>query len=396
MTVFKMFLKLINAKRKMLLLYIVIFVGMFVASYQLMGPQMGRSETYENTKVNLAIVDEDDSELSHHLRSYLAQTHTIKDVGTDLKDIKDAMYFADISYAITIPKGFEEAFLAGEALPLQTQKKPDSTSGFMVESSVSTYLQKFQLYHQMNPEASLQAIHEDVNELLHTSANIIMDSNETVSGQAVAMDMHFNFLSYIFLALTIMTGGLIMLQLYHPEVRKRQLVSPVSMLSFNIQLWLAGVLCVVVFWAIFIVEIQVSIGGIFTTRGLLYALNSLLFAFVAMGITLLIGAMIAGRRHGEEIISGCSNVLGLGCSFLGGAFVPQFLLSDQVQLIGSFTPTFWYVKTNDALLNIQEFTFSSLRGVFTNFGVLCLFIFVTFLLALVILKMKASSEDLSE
>ena len=42
-------------------------------------------------------------------------------------------------------------------------------------------------------------------------------------------------------------------------------------------------------------------------------------------------------------------LLGLSFSFLGGAFVPQQLLSAPLQFIASFTPTYWFVRVSDQL-----------------------------------------------
>lgn len=394
MTVFDMVLKLIKSKWRMISIYILIFMGAFIIFYQM---SAGSDSTggFTSTKVEIAVVDEDHSELSQYLYERLETKHTIIDVGERQEDLSDAMYSGQIAYAIVIPEGFEASFLNKQTIPLQTQQVLNSSSYYLVESMIHTYLQKMELLYQAQPTASIEELHHQTNEILNQNVEVAMDSDETISKQAIALDMHFNYLSYIFIALTILIGGLILMQLYQPEVRKRQLISPVSNLSFNLQLWLAGTLCVLAFWAIFMIEVQLTIGGAFTQKGLFYAINALLFAFVAMGITLLIGAIIAGGRQGEEVLEGCANVLGLGFSFLGGAFVPQYLLSDQVKIIGSFTPTFWYVKTNDTLLNIQNITPDVLQDIVVNYGVLLLFIIVSFLLAMFILKMKASSEDLA-
>lgn len=395
MTVFDMFLKLVKSRRKMILCYIILFVGMFLAFYQMSAFDMGNEASFQSTMIPITVIDQDQSEISEQLTEYLSESCEIKEVGTTEEDIRDAMYFAEISYAITIPEGFAQSMLAGTPLPLQSQKKPDSTSGYMVEARVNAYLQKFQILQKNNPELTTDELHETVMRIVATKADVSLGDHRNVTTEASAMSIHFNYLSYIFLALTILVGGMIMMQIYHGEIRKRQLVSPVSNLSFNLQIWLASILCVLVFWAIFMVEIQIIIGDLFTVKGFFYAINALLFIFVAMGITLLVGSIISGRRHGGEVIDGCANVFGLGFSFLGGAFVPQYLLSDSVKLIGSFTPTFWYVKTNDALMTMNDFSFDAMKGIYTNYGILLLFIVVTFLLALYIMKMKSSSEDLS-
>lgn len=393
MTVFNMVLKLIKSQLRVIFVYLFIFMSVFIIFNQMNAGS--DSVGFTSTKIKIAVVDEDRSNLSQHLYELLESKHTIIDVGERQEDLNDAMYFGQIAYAIVIPEGFEASFLNQQTIPLQTQEVLNSSSYYLVESLISTYLQKMELLYRAQPTASIEELHQETNEILHQNVEVVMDSENIISQEAVALDLHFNYLSYIFIALIILIGGMVMMQLYQPEVRKRQLVSPVSNVSFNLQLWLAGILCVLAFWAIFMVEVQLTVGGLLTQKGLFYAINALLFAFVAMGITLLIGAIIAGKRHGEEVLDGCANVLGLGFSFLGGAFVPQYLLSDQVKIIGSFTPTFWYVKTNDALLNAQSLTPALFQDILVNYGVLVLFIIVSFLLALFILKTKASSEDLS-
>jgi len=90
----------------------------------------------------------------------------------------------------------------------------------------------------------------------------------------------------------------------------------------------------------------------------------------------------------KNSIDPIGNCLSLGLSFLGGSFVPQALLSDQLKTIGVFNPIFWYIKVNNAIGNLTSITRYTLEPII--YGVLVQLAFaVAFLaIALVIIKQR--------
>ena len=87
----------------------------------------------------------------------------------------------------------------------------------------------------------------------------------------------------------------------------------------------------------------------FTIRGLIYVLNTLIFTFVALTLALLISTI----TNNKNAISGIVNVVALAQAFLCGAFIPTQWLPNSVLTIAHVLPAYWYINTND-LLNMHN------------------------------------------
>ncbi len=87
-----------------------------------------------------------------------------------------------------------------------------------------------------------------------------------------------------------------------------------------------------------------------------------------------------------------SNIISLGLSFISGAFVPQFLLSEGVLTLARFTPTYWFVKANNT---IAEATVSGevLKNILGYIGIEFLFTLAFFVLSLAIAKSNRRKES---
>jgi ABC-2 type transport system permease protein len=64
-------------------------------------------------------------------------------------------------------------------------------------------------------------------------------------------------------------------------------------------------------------------------------------------------------------MSAVANVFALGTSFISGVFVEQVYLGDTVLSIASFTPTYWYVKANNAITSASSLSGSTLTDILT-------------------------------
>jgi ABC-2 type transport system permease protein len=94
----------------------------------------------------------------------------------------------------------------------------------------------------------------------------------------------------------------------------------------------------------------------------------------------------------KEAYIALSNIISLGLSFISGAFVPQFLLSEGVLTLARFTPTYWFVKANNT---IAEATVSGevLKNILGYIGIEFLFTLAFFVLSLAIAKSNRRKES---
>lgn len=77
----------------------------------------------------------------------------------------------------------------------------------------------------------------------------------------------------------------------------------------------------------------------------LFVLNGFVFFLSVVSFSVFVSKLI----RSTEALSGIGNVVILGSCFIGGVFVPQFILPDIVNQVASVTPTYWLVKNNTLL-----------------------------------------------
>lgn len=97
---------------------------------------------------------------------------------------------------------------------------------------------------------------------------------------------------------------------------------------------LGNIVFTILVWTFFIlVSLERFSDIMFSKTGLLLLLNSFIFSFVSLSIGFLISILVKGRNG----VSAAANILGLGLSFISGAFVSQALLGESVLFAASLT-----------------------------------------------------------
>lgn len=116
---------------------------------------------------------------------------------------------------------------------------------------------------------------------------------------------------------------------------------------------------------------------------MLGVLNGVVFLLFTIGLTLLV-SIFAPQSNGLNMIA---NIVGLGMSFLGGVFVPQNMLSDQILAVSRFLPTYWYTRINNMLAGFSNESFS-FAAYWQYIGIELLFAATVFVLALLASKYR--------
>ena len=106
-----------------------------------------------------------------------------------------------------------------------------------------------------------------------------------------------------------------------------------------------------------------------TMNGLLTVINSFVFSITILALAFLVGNNVTG----SEAITGIANIVGLGTSFICGAFVPQAILGKSVLSLAKFFPSYWFIKNNDLITNMTEFNNHNINPLITNSLVVLLF-----------------------
>ena len=80
--------------------------------------------------------------------------------------------------------------------------------------------------------------------------------------------------------------------------------------------------------------------------------------------------------------------IALGSSFLCGAFVPAEMLPDIVLKIARILPSYWFINTNNQVIQLESFQTESLQPIIINMGILIGFTLIFIIITNFISKRK--------
>lgn len=386
MQVFKLYFKILSRGLIfMLFMYVVIFGALTIMFTNF--SENPTAQVFNVKKCHVAVVDRDNSELSAGLTEYIRENSkyvNIKDTSTE--GLKDALFFRKAEYIIIIPEGFGGRFFTDNKLFLKTMQVPDSASGMLLDTMTNKYLNTLSMY--VNTKTNIDTAMQKTAEALKAEVSIVMEHEE--KGKSMPSFLYyFNYLAYPLIAIMTMCVSAIMIIINKIDVKRRNICSPITLSSFNTQLFAANIIMAFgVFMIFFIFGAVLYMENIFSTAGLIVTVNAVIFTAVCLSLCFLI-ANVAKERS----VSAISNVVALGGSFLGGVFVPQQLLSEAVKNVAVINPVFWYVKANNALGSLNTFSYETLKPVIFAMTVEICFAAVFFAISLVIIKQKRTQEQ---
>jgi ABC-2 type transport system permease protein len=139
-----------------------------------------------------------------------------------------------------------------------------------------------------------------------------------------------------------------------------------------------------VIWVITMIIGFILYGGqLFSLNGVLWGLNLFIFSLVSLAISFLIGSLIKTKSS----IPAIANTIGLGFSFLCGAFVPQNLLGDGVLTVAKFIPTYWYIRANNLIGTLNTLSGEQLGPI-----LICYIIQVGFFVAIIAISLVINKQ----
>lgn len=299
------------------------------------------------------------------------------------------MFFGSVDYIVRVPKGFTAEFLNGKDVQLQKTAIPDSANSYYMDSMIDNYLNTAKTYSDNIKNLSQAEIVSYVDNDLSQTTQVDLSNFNEQNSNAASCAYYFNFLAYALFAVLILGVCVVMMVFTDTNLKMRNLCSPLKLKNMNMQMVLGNISFALISWFLLIIASFIMYGSyMFTANALLLLLNSLVFTFAALSVSYLIGNVIKSRGA----MSAAANVVALGSSFLCGVFVPQYLLGKTVLNIASFTPTYWYVKNNNNIVNIVNFNMHNLMPVFINMLIVLGFAAAILIVTLVVIKQRRMSS----
>ncbi len=382
MQTFRLFMLLVKRNLLSVVIYLVIFV--IIAILGAATVQDTQMQLYQDEAIGFTVQNRDNSRLGEEIKAYLSEKNDYIEVSDDLSELRDAMFYREIYYALIVPEGYEEAVCSGKSMALENYKVQDSAMGYYLDMAVDGYLSVLRAYLAagFEPEEAM----EKTRESLKTSAEVTVYnapfSEKAASSQTNA---YFRYLSYIMLAVIPTTLGSILLIFHKDKVYQRMLCSSLSFRARNTQLALGTVVFGIAIWFVFeVIALIMYHGAVSAYVFLAYGMN--MFCFVVLCVAL--SVMLAFLTKTTQIISSLSVIISLGMSFLGGVFVPMEIMGGSILKIVKFMPTYWYVTVNDVILDTADSVFQKNAVLWRGMGVQILFAAVFFSIAMVASKRR--------
>lgn len=378
MTLFKTFLKVLKQCKIPILLYTILLV--FFGGFQLKTSET--NPVFTASKPDIYILNQDEEVgLTKSLLSYLEKNNHIIDIKQEKNAINDALFYRDVNCVIQIPKGFHTAFLEGKNPQIEVKSTGDYQAS-LTKRMLNRYLKVATIY--LSHIESEEDLVVKVEKTLSKEVLVEMTSKRDVSSLEHAA-LYFNFASYSILAGCVYVICLVLSSFQEPKVKKRTIISSMPLHTFNRNLLLSNSFFALLLWLFYVLVGVFLLGDVMlTTYGLLFILNSFVFVFCALCIAFLIGNILQDKNA----ISGIVNVVALGSSFLCGAFVPLKWLPDTVLKLAHFLPTYYYIRNNELLKQMESFAASNLYPLFRNIGVVLFFAILFMMMTHFISKRK--------
>lgn len=374
MTIFKAFLKILNKNKFIVILYTVILILFGGINMQ----TQESSINFQAVKPDVMIINNDkETEITNDLINYIKENTNLKEIKEE--QINDALFYREINYVITIPKNFSDDF-KNKKNPEITVKSTGDYQASYAEMILKRYMEVANTYNEIDEKDLINKIHQTLGKQTTVEITSKLDSN-TLERAA----FYYNFESYSILACLIYVICLVLFVFNNEKIRKKNIISSTNYKKINKILLLSNCLYSILVWLIYLIMSIILIGNVMlTSHGIIFMINSLVFTMCATTLAFLVGTILTKK----EAISGIVNVIGLGSSFLCGAFVPIEYLPDSVLKIAHILPTYWYIQNNEITKTLEKINIDTLQPIFINWAVIILFGIVFMVLTNIISKRK--------
>lgn len=379
MIVFKYYLKVAKSYLNTIIVYTAIFIFLAVLTS---GSGAGVTD-FEAQTARIAMVNHDqDTPFIINFEQYIKDSAQLISLDADEESLKDALFFRQVDYIMIIPENYTSDFMAGKDVQIDVMTVPDSTAAIYSRELMNRYLNFANLYIQSGIPEDVFA--KRIREDLSQEATVHLTS-PVVGGEISSVRHFYNFANYTLLAITVVIVSVIMFSFREDKIKSRNLISPISYKKINRQLLLGSIVFSTAIWLLYVgVSFLLYTDTMLSMYGLLFICNSAVFMTTVLAISFLVATM----SNNKEVISGASNLISLGTSFVAGAFVPQEFLGSFVIFIARFTPSYWYITNNNNIVRLSTFKISSLETILLNMAVMLGFSFMFYIIAHCISRLR--------
>lgn len=387
MQTFKAFYKILKKNSISMGVYFGIFILLAIITTSTSDGDVPNA--FGSSNVNFTIIDRDNSELSKALLSYLSKDNSFIEFDDNMDNIRNAMYYRKIYYALIIPKGFEKGIQTGKKPKTKSMKLSDSSFGYLFDRKIDSYFATLHTYLSCGDDlnSAIQKIEPILDDTTKVSLLSELQTKETANDNSAIFN-YYNILAYVFVGILITAVSPILVVFRKKILKNRITISSETFHSHNIQLAIGVVLCAVITVGIFnLISFILFHEDLTTESFLLYIINTMCFAIVSVSLAFMAGNLF--KQHASVL--GFSVVTSLAIAFLGGIFVPVSVLGSTMQSVAKLMPSYWYSQTLDVISTETDNLTHSLLAISENLMIQLLFALALFCIGLVAAKKQQES-----
>lgn len=382
MTVFKTFFRIVNKLKPTIILYTALLIIFGAVNMK----TSDNNINFVNSKPDILIINQDVNKgLTKNLIDYIKKNSNIVKVENNEEKINDALFYREVSYVIYIPKDYRKNVLLGKNPKLDI-KKTDEYDAHLSEMMLKRYIKLQNIYNKEagSEDELITLINDNINDDVNVKITSKVDTSKTYN-----IAYYFNFASYSILAIIIYIVCLVLCSFKEESISKRINISSINYKSHNNKILLASIVFSSIVWLLFVIIGVTIVGDImFSIRGLISIINSFIFTFCALTLSILISSI----TNNKNAISGIVNVIALGSAFLCGAFVPAEYLPSSVLNFAHILPAYYYINSNDLLKNIDVINISSMHPIIINMVIIIIFSILFIILNNIVTRKKRKSN----
>ena len=382
MTVFKTFFRIVNKLKPTIILYTALLIIFGAVNMK----TSDNNINFVNSKPDILIINQDVNKgLTKNLIDYMKKNSNIMKVENNEEKINDSLFYREVSYVIYIPKDYRKNVLLGKNPKLDI-KKTDEYDAHLSEMMLKRYIKLQNIYNKEagSEDELITLINDNINDDVNVKITSKVDTSKTYN-----IAYYFNFASYSILAIIIYIICLVLCSFKEESISKRINISSINYKSHNNKILLASIVFSSIVWLLFVIIGVTIVGDImFSIRGLISIINSFIFTFCALTLSILISSI----TNNKNAISGIVNVIALGSAFLCGAFVPAEYLPSSVLNFAHILPAYYYINSNDLLKNIDVINISSMHPIIINMVIIIIFSILFIILNNIVTRKKRKSN----
>lgn len=382
MTVFKTFFRIVNKLKPTIILYTALLIIFGAVNMK----TSDNNINFVNSKPDILIINQDVNKgLTKNLIDYMKKNSNIVKVENNEEKINDSLFYREVSYVIYIPKDYRKNVLLGKNPKLDI-KKTDEYDAHLSEMMLKRYIKLQNIYNKEagSEDELITLINDNINDDVNVKITSKVDTLKTYN-----IAYYFNFASYSILAIIIYIVCLVLCSFKEESISKRINISSINYKSHNNKILLASIVFSSIVWLLFVIIGVTIVGDImFSIRGLISIINSFIFTFCALTLSILISSI----TNNKNAISGIVNVIALGSAFLCGAFVPAEYLPSSVLNFAHILPAYYYINSNNLLKNIDVINISSMHPIIINMVIIIIFSILFIILNNIVTRRKRKAN----